>query len=109
LVNEGASSNAWIVTEEGALVTPPTTAQILEGITRGVVLELAARRNLRLEERRFTVDEAKAAREAFITAATALVTPVVKVDGAPVGNGKPGPTALALRAAFLGREPVPNE
>jgi D-alanine transaminase len=103
LVNEGAASNAWIVTEDGALVTPPKTAQILEGITRGVVLEIAANRKLRFEERRFSVVEALNAREAFITSATTLVTPVVRIDGTMIGDGEAGPTALSLRTALRER------
>jgi D-alanine transaminase len=100
LVTEGGSTNAWIVTAEGRLVTRPTTRGILAGITRQVVCDLAARDGLALEERGFSVDEAKAAREAFITAATTLVMPVVRIDGAKVGDGRPGPLTLALRRHF---------
>ncbi len=100
MVNEGASSNAWIVTGEGALVTAPTTARILEGVTRAVVLDTAASLGLTFAERRFSVDEARAAREAFITSATTLVTPVIRIDSVPIGDGKPGKTALRLRTAL---------
>jgi D-alanine transaminase len=100
LVNEGSSSNAWIVTGEGALATAPTTARILEGVTRAVVLDTAASLGLTFVERRFSVDEARAAQEAFITSATTLVTPVIRIDSAPVGDGKPGKTALRLRKAL---------
>lgn len=100
LVHEGSSSNAWIVTHDGRLMTAPTSAPILEGITRAVVSETAERLGLHLEERRFSVAEAIAAAEAFITSATALVTPVVKIDGISVGEGHPGPTAKALRQAL---------
>lgn len=99
-VTEGSSTNAWIVTVDGKLVTRPAETGILRGITRTVLLKVAARLGLTVEERAFTVDEAKAAKEAFISAATTLVMPVVAIDGAPVGNGHPGETALALRKAF---------
>lgn len=102
-VTEGASTNAWIVTGEGALVTRDTGANILRGVTRAAVAELAAELQLRVEERPFTVEEAKGAREAFITAATAFVTPVTAIDGAPVGEGTSGPVALRLRDLYLTR------
>lgn len=99
-VTEGSSSNAWIVTADGAVMTAPTSAPILRGITRTVVSEELARLGMRLVERQFTVAEALAAREAFITSATSLVTPVVRIDGKPVADGRPGPAAGALRAAL---------
>ena len=96
-VTEGASSNAWIVT--GAeVVTRPADTSILNGISRRVVLDAIAAQGLRLVERPFTVAEAKTAREAFVTAASQIVQPVVRIDGAPVGDGRPGPVATALRA-----------
>lgn len=101
LVNEGASSNAWIVTADGMIATAPTTAQILAGVTRAVLLEVAQKNGLSLEERRFSVEEARAAREAFVTSATAIVTPVVQIDGEAVGNGQPGPLTLELRRVLL--------
>ena len=100
LVTEGGSTNAWIVTSEGRLVTRPATRGILRGITREVVCEVAARLGYPLEERSFSVAEAKAAREAFITAATTLVMPVVRIDGHAVGDGRPGPVTTALRSRF---------
>ena len=99
-VTEGSSTNAWIVTRDGAVVTRPADFGILRGITRTVVLEIIAEQGLKLEERPFTMDEAYAAREAFITSATQFVTPVVRIDGKPVGNGAPGLTATALRRDF---------
>lgn len=102
-VTEGASTNAWIVTHDGRLVTRDTGANILRGVTRAAVAELAAELQLRVEERPFTPAEAAAASEAFITAATAFVTPVTSVDGAPVGEGRPGPVALRLRDLYLAR------
>lgn len=99
-VTEGGSTNAWIVTMDGVLVTRPADFGILRGITRTVVLEVAAKEGIRVEERKFTVAEAKAAREAFITAATTLVMPVVRIDDQSIGNGAPGSVATALRARF---------
>jgi D-alanine transaminase len=100
-VKEGASTNAWIVTRDGKLVTRPADSGILRGITRTTLFDLAARLGLEIEERGFTVAEAKTAREAFITAATTVVMPVVAIDGDPVANGHPGSIALSLRGAFF--------
>ncbi len=102
-VTEGSSTNAWIVDAEGRLITRDAHANILNGITRRAVMALAHERQMRVLERPFHVEEAKAAREAFITAASTLVTPVIAIDGAPVGDGRPGPVAQALRDAYLGR------
>ncbi len=99
-VTEGASSNAWIVTRDGTLVTRPLQTGILPGITRSVVIDLIAREGLGFEERPFTVEEAYAAREAFVTSASQLVMPVVSIDGRPVGNGAPGLVASALRRDY---------
>jgi D-alanine transaminase len=99
-VTEGSSSNAWIVTEAGQVVTRPAETGILRGITRSVLIEAIKRQGLALEERAFSVAEAYAAREAFITGASQIVMPVVRIDGRPVGNGRPGPLASALRADF---------
>lgn len=99
-VSEGASTNAWIVTRSGSIVTRPAEFGILRGITRTVVLEVAAKQGLAVEERPFSVAEAYEAREAFATAATQIVMPVVTIDGKPVGDGKPGPVARDLRTRF---------
>jgi D-alanine transaminase len=99
-VTEGASSNAWIVTPDGEVVTRPADNSILNGISRAVVLNAIAAQGLRLAERPFTVAEALAAREAFVTAASQIVQPVVCIDGRPVGNGHPGLVATALRREF---------
>jgi D-alanine transaminase len=99
-VMEGSSSNAWIVTRDGKVVTRHADKSILRGITRTVVIEAIAAQGLKLEERAFTVEEAHDAREAFITSASQLVLPVVQIDGRPVGNGAPGLTAGALRREF---------
>jgi D-alanine transaminase len=82
------------------LVTHPADFGILRGITRSVILDLADREGVAVEERRFSVEEALAASEAFVTAASTLVMPVVEIDGRPVGNGKPGRLAMELRARF---------
>lgn len=99
-VTEGSSSNAWIVTRDGALVTRPADIGILKGITREVALEVAAKQRLKVEERMFTVDEALAAREAFLTSATQIVMPIVQIDGKQIGDGRPGAVARALRSRF---------
>ena len=99
-ITEGASSNAWIVTSTGTLVTRPLDARILSGVTRATLFDCAAAQQLKVEERAFSLDEAYAAREAFITAATNTVMPVVAIDGRPVGDGRPGPITRRLRAQF---------
>jgi D-alanine transaminase len=100
MVTEGSSTNAWIVTHDGRIVTRQADNHILEGITRAGVIDLLQRRNLILEERPFTVAEAQSAAEAFITSATSVAIPVVRIDGVSVGDGHPGPVAMALRAGF---------
>lgn len=99
-VTEGSASNAWIVTRDRKLVTRPAHLGILRGVTRSVVLEVAGREGLGVEERPFSVAEALSAAESFITAASQIVMPVIKIDGKSVGDGKPGPVARALRARF---------
>jgi D-alanine transaminase len=101
LVTEGASSNAWIVTADGVLVTRDTGANILRGVTRATLLEVARTENLRIEERPFSLEEARRAREAFFTGAGTLLMPVVTIDGQPVGEGRPGPVASRLRRLYI--------
>ena len=101
LVTEGTSSNAWIVTDEGAIVTRPAGPVILNGITRLVVIDFAREAGLDFVERAFSLAEAKAAPEAFLTSTTSLVLPVTRIDGAPIGDGKPGPVTRQLRARIL--------
>jgi len=101
-VTEGASSNAWIVSRDGKLITRQLGHDILPGITRSVVLDVIRAQGLAFEERAFTVDEAYAAREAFVTSASQIVMPVVRIDGRPVGNGAPGLIAAALRRDYHG-------
>lgn len=100
MVTEGAASNAWIIDRSNTIVTRHIDSGILSGVTRATLLDLIAKEGLRLEQRQFSLDEAKAAREAFVTGATNLVMPVVRIDGAPVGDGQPGPLAQRLRALF---------
>jgi D-alanine transaminase len=99
-VTEGSSSNAWIVTKGGKVVTRQADKGILRGITRTVLLEAIKAHGLELEERPFTPDEAYGAREAFVTSASQIVMPVVRIDDRAIGNGAPGLVATALREAF---------
>lgn len=103
MVVEGAASNAWIVDRFGAIVTRALDHSVLRGITRTTLLDIIAEEGLRLEERKFSLEEAFAAQEAFITGATTLVMPVVSIDGHKIGSGAPGPTAQRLRAIFHDR------
>jgi D-alanine transaminase len=100
-VTEGASTNAWIVDREGRLRTRDTEANILRGITRTNLIEIAGSLQIPVVEQPFTVEEAKQAKEAFVTAASAFVMPVVSIDGTPVGDGRPGPVAARLRELYL--------
>jgi D-alanine transaminase len=99
-ITEGASSNAWIVGTDGKLVTRPLDRSILRGVTRTTLIDLLAREGLTLMERAFSVPEALAAREAFVTSATGNVMPVVTIDGRPLGDGRPGPVSRRLRHLF---------
>src|SRR5205085_5204491 len=99
-VTEGTSTNAWIVTKAGELVTRPVSNAILNGITRLTILKLAKDEGLTFHERAFSVAEAKSAREAFVSSATSFVTPVTQIDDAVIGNGKAGSLSLRLRRAY---------
>ncbi|OIQ27026.1 MAG: D-amino acid aminotransferase [Alphaproteobacteria bacterium MedPE-SWcel] len=99
-VTEGTSNNAYFV-KDGVIVTRPLSTEILHGITRKAVLRLASEAQLKVEERLFTIDEAKAADEAFTTSASAFVMPVVEIDGVSLGDGTPGPIARRLREIYL--------
>lgn len=99
VVAEGGSTNAWIV-ERGTLVTHPLSARILPGIMRSTVIRLARERQIPVEERSFTLAEARAADEAFITSTTNPVVGVTTLDGQPIGAGTPGPLTLRLGAAM---------
>jgi D-alanine transaminase len=100
-VTEGTSTNAWIVTQGNELVTREASTSILNGITRLRLLELLRQDGVTFTERAFTVEEARQAREAFITSSTNFVMPVTRIDGEPVGNGHPGLLTGKLRDAYL--------
>ena len=100
-VTEGGSSTAFILTKDDVIVTRQNSSAILPGCTRKAVIALAEERQLRVEERSFTVDEALTAKEAFITSASSFVQPVIAVDGKKVGDGKPGPMATRLREIYV--------
>jgi D-alanine transaminase len=100
-VTEGAASNAWILDEQGRLRTRTANANILRGVTRLNLMDMVAAEGFEVEEDPFTPLEAQAAREAFITGAGALVLPVVRVDGRPVGDGTVGPVAQRLRRLYI--------
>lgn len=99
-VTEGTSNNAYIV-KDGKIITRHLGNEILHGITRAAVLRFAREAQMTVEERAFTIDEAKAADEAFITSASTFVLPVVEIDGAALGEGVPGPVATRLREIYL--------
>ncbi|MDH3229216.1 MAG: D-amino-acid transaminase [Alphaproteobacteria bacterium] len=99
-VTEGTSSNAWIVTTDGRLVTRHLGSEILHGVTRRTILAIAAEEGIALDERPFGVDEARAAAEAFVTSATSFVTPVVRIDDTVIGDGTPGPLSRRLLAWY---------
>ena len=102
MITEGSSSNAWIVDYTGCIITHPVDNAILRGVTRTTLMDLLASLGYRVEERRFSLAEAYAAREAFATGATTLVTPIIAIDDRPVGTGTPGSIALDLRHRFHG-------
>ncbi len=99
-VTEGSSANAYIV-RGGEIVSHPLTNRVLHGITRASLLKFIEGTGYRLSERRFTVEEAMSADEAFITSATTFVTPVVEIDGHAVGDGKIGPVVQQLRRIYV--------
>jgi D-alanine transaminase len=100
-VTESTSTNAWIVTADGAAVTRQADTAILNGVTRLAVFDIIRREGYRLIERPFTVAEAKTAREAFVTSTAVELLPVVRIDGDRVGDGRPGPLSRALREFYL--------
>ncbi len=99
-VTEGSSSNAWIVTRDGSVVTRSAESGILAGITRAVLTEVMAALQIKFEERPFTPAEAYESAEAFVTASSQIVMPVVKIDGRSIGDGKPGSISMRLREEF---------
>lgn len=101
LVTEGSSNNAYIVTQDGTIVTRDLSNLILHGITRRAVLECARNLQMKVEERPFTVEEVQAAREAFSTSASGFVCPVVEIDGQQIGDAAVGPVARQLRDVYI--------
>jgi len=101
LVTEGTSSNVWIVTQKGELVTRQLDEGILAGITRNAIIAHAQKFQIKVIERAFTLEEAKGAREAFFTSATAILRPVVQIDGVRIGDGQVGPIARRLADAYF--------
>jgi D-alanine transaminase len=106
-VTEGGSSSAFIVTKKGSIVVRPLSNAILPGITRKSLLQLSKEAGIVLEERRFTVEEAYDAAEAFLTSASNFVLPIVSIDGRPVADGKPGPITKKLRELYLAMASAP--
>ncbi|MFA7431450.1 MAG: D-amino-acid transaminase, partial [Rhodospirillaceae bacterium] len=100
-VTEASASNAWMVEADGTLVTHPLGHDILPGVTRAMVIKVAQQAGIAVAERAFTVAEAKAARESFITSTTSYVLPVVQIDDTVIGNGHPGEVARRLRALYI--------
>lgn len=100
VITEGGSSTMWIVKGK-TLISRPLSNAVLPGITRTAVLSYLAETGFTFEERAFTLDEALAADEAFITAATALVMPATEIDGQRIGGGQPGPVARRLRDIYF--------
>jgi D-alanine transaminase len=101
VVTEGTSNNAFIVTQDGAIVTRPLSHSILPGITRAALMAYSAASGTKVEEREFTIEEAKNAAEAFITSASVFVGPVISIDGVELSGGKPGPVTLGLRKTYI--------
>jgi len=100
-VTEGASSTAFIVTANREIVTRPLSQAVLPGITRQAILRVAREHGYALLERTFSVAEAQGAAEAFFTSASSIAMPVVSIDGAMVGDGRPGPVVKALRQYYF--------
>lgn len=101
VVTEGTSNNAFIVTDEGAIVTRPLSPSILSGITRAALMEYSAASGTKIEERVFTIEEARNAAEAFVTSASVFVGPVISIDGVELSGGNPGPVTLGLRKQYI--------
>ena len=99
-VTEGTSTNAWIVTSDGKLITAELGSNILSGITRDTFIKIIHELNYKLEERQFSVEEAKNAREAFFTSSTSFLTPVSEIDGVVIGNGRAGSVSMELIKAY---------
>jgi D-alanine transaminase len=107
-VTEGASTNAWIVDQGGTVITRDLSHAILPGVTRRIMLEAIAQAQMKVTERKFTVAEAKAAKEAFISSATGAAVPVVTIDGQTIGNGAPGALTRRIRDLYAARSAQKN-
>ena len=101
LITEGTSTNAWIVSSDGALVTAELGSHILSGVTRKTFIQIAAELNIPYEERQFSVEEAENSREAFFTSSTSFLTPVTEINGKVIGNGKAGSLSLSLLNSYF--------
>ena len=102
-VTEGASTNAWIVAQDGTVITRDLSTAILPGVTRKIMLQAIAEAQIKVVERKFTVAEAKAAKEAFLSSATGAGVPVVTIDGDPIGDGRPGPLTRRIRELYAAK------
>ena len=102
-VTEGASTNVWIVDADGTVITRDLSNAILPGVTRRTMLEVLAEAQIKVVERKFTVTEAQAAREAFLTSATGAAVPVVTIDGERLGDGTPGPVTRRLQGLYAAK------
>ncbi|HYS46327.1 MAG TPA: D-amino-acid transaminase, partial [Rhizomicrobium sp.] len=107
-VTEGSSTNAWIVDKDGAIITRDLSNAILSGVTRRIMLDAAAEAQMAVVERKFTVAEALAAKEAFISSATGAAVPVVAIDGQAIGNGAPGALTRRIRDLYAARSSPKN-
>ncbi len=107
-VTEGSSTNAWIVDKDGTVITRDLSNAILPGVTRRIILEALAEAQIKVVERKFTVAEAKAAREAFLTSATGAAVPVVVIDGQSLGNGAPGALTRRIRELYFTKAGIKN-
>lgn len=101
VVTEGTSNNAFIITRDGTIVTRPLSNSILPGITRAALMAYSEANGTKVEEREFTIEEARDAAEAFISSASVFVGPVISIDGVELSGGKPGPVTLGLRKTYI--------
>ena len=101
MITEGTSQNAHIISREGVLISHQLDRRILPGVTRIEMLTQAGAMELTVEERAFSIDEAKDAAEAFVTSSTLLIMPVVEIDGHKIGDGQPGERTRTIRQNYL--------
>jgi D-alanine transaminase len=107
-VTEGSSTNAWIVDKDGTVITRDLSNAILPGVTRRIILQALAEAQMKVAERKFTVAEAKAAQEAFLSSATGAAVPVVAIDDQIIGNGAPGAVTRRIRELYFARSGLKN-